>query len=644
MIYQQSELAVALFLIFIMAVLAISFFFAKRTTSASGYFAAGGTIHWSVNGIAFAGDYLSAASFLGISGMIATVGFDGFLYSIGFLAGWAVALFLVAEPMRRLGRFTFTDALNAKFQSRGVQLAASLSTLIISVIYLIPQMVGAGVLMTPLLGIPHYIGVMMVGVVVTIIVATAGMISTTYVQFMKGTLLLFFSTLLVMNILGRGIHEEPTNKGTVYHHFETLPAHLDANGELQVDSGGYSVEGAWKGSEFAREGFVRLMHDGRESVWQVQEGGDGRLTLQEALFVRDRSDGSRSYNGGTAADGRFFKVGQVRQVPTDERTKGPLAVLDFLSVFRDSEVVLWSEHLVAAGDDRYVIYAQDPLPGKRILQPGLMFKMKDASLTDKLNFISLMLALFCGTAALPHILIRYYTVPSQAAARKSTIVAIASIGFFYLLTLFLGLGAMVNGELNIMDSNMAVPLLARSFGEVLFAIISSIAFFAVLGTVSGLIVAAAGAVAHDLMDRYMELELNETHKVVAGRLAAIVVGCIAIYFGIVFEGVNVSFLVGWAFAVTASTNLPAIIMMLFWKRTTAEGIIASILVGLVSSIGLILLSPDMYVRYGKLATDAPIALDNPGIISIPASFLALVVVSLLTQDKEPVGESSLQQP
>jgi len=634
MIYQQSELAVALFLGFIMAVLAISFFFAKRTTSASGYFAAGGTIHWSVNGIAFAGDYLSAASFLGISGMIATVGFDGFLYSIGFLAGWAVALFLVAEPMKRLGRFTFTDALNAKFQSRGVQLVASLSTLIISVIYLIPQMVGAGVLVTPLLGIPHYVGVMMVGIVVTIIVATAGMISTTYVQFMKGGLLLIFSTVLVVNILGRGIQETPVGQEMAYHHFQTLPAHLDADGELQIDAAGYQVAGPWRDSDFAREGFVRLMHDDRESVWQLKAAAGGILTLEEALFVHDRSDGTRSYNGGTAADGRFFKVGHVRRARTDEYAGGPLGVFDFLSVFRDSDVVLWKEHLLVEGEERYVIYAQNPLPGERILRPGLMFKVQNSTWTEKLNFVSLMLALFCGTAALPHILIRYYTVPSQAAARKSTIVAIGSIGFFYLLTLFLGLGAMVNGQLNIMDSNMAVPLLARSFGEILFAIISSIAFFAVLGTVSGLIVAAAGAVAHDLMDRYLELDLEEHHKVVAGRLAAIVVGCVAIYFGIVFEGVNVSFLAGWAFAVTASTNLPAIIMMLFWKRTTSQGIIASILIGLASSIGLILLSPDMYVRYGKLASDAPIALDNPGIISIPVSFLALVIVSLLTQNKD----------
>ncbi|HXV22178.1 MAG TPA: hypothetical protein VD811_14415, partial [Desulfuromonadales bacterium] len=242
-----------------------------------------------------------------------------------------------------------------------------------------------------------------------------------------------------------------------------------------------------------------------------------------------------------------------------------------------------------------------------------------------------------GTAALPHILIRYYTVPSQAAARKSTIVAIAAIGFFYILTIFMGLGAMTNGVINIMDNNMSAPLLALSFGVVLFAIISSIAFATVLGTVSGLIVAASGAVAHDLMDKFLGMNLSDKGMVLAGKLSAVVVGAIAIYLGIVFEGMNVSFLVGWAFALAASANLPAILMLLFWKKTTAKGVAASIGVGLVSAMTLILLSPDMYIRYGLLPTDAPISFNSPAAISIPLSFIALVVVSLLTQ-KDAVTE------
>ena len=246
------------------------------------------------------------------------------------------------------------------------------------------------------------------------------------------------------------------------------------------------------------------------------------------------------------------------------------------------------------------------------------------------------LALFCGTAALPHILIRYYTVPSQAAARKSTIVGIAAIGFFYVMTLFLGIGAMTSGVINITDNNMSAPLLALSFGVVLFAIISSIAFATVLGTVSGLIVAASGAVAHDLMDNFLGLHMTDHGKVRAGKIAAVVVGLIAIYLGIVFEGMNVSFLVGWAFAVAASANLPAILMILFWEKTTSKGVAASIVVGLVTALGLILISPDMWVRYGLLPGDAPIQFNSPALISIPASFIALVIVSLLTRKQSAV--------
>jgi cation/acetate symporter len=242
-----------------------------------------------------------------------------------------------------------------------------------------------------------------------------------------------------------------------------------------------------------------------------------------------------------------------------------------------------------------------------------------------------MLALFLGTSALPHILIRYYTVPSQRAARKSTIVAIAAIGFFYILTLFMGLGAMTNGVLDVESSNMSGPLLAKSFGIGLFSIISAIAFATVLGTVSGLIVASSGAIAHDFIDKYLQVEMTDKGKVKAGKIAALCVGVFAIILGILFKGMNVSFLVGLAFAVAASANLPAILFLLFWKKTTAKGISWSIIVGIISSIGIILFSPTMYEKYGLVPTDAPIPLDNPGIISIPLAVITLIVVSLLTQ-------------
>src|SRR6185295_7938327 len=208
MIYTPSALAVTVFGLFVALTLGLSFYFAGRTRSAQGYFAAGGSIPWFVNGVAFAGDYLSAASCLGICGMIASYGYDGFLYSIGYLAGWIVALLVIAEPLKRLGKFTFADALDSQFNSRGIKLAASISTLVVSVFYLIPQMVGAGALVKPLLGLSHETGVVTVGVVVILIVVTAGMVSTTWVQFTKGGMLVIFCAILTAMILWRGLAQK----------------------------------------------------------------------------------------------------------------------------------------------------------------------------------------------------------------------------------------------------------------------------------------------------------------------------------------------------------------------------------------------------------------------------------------------------
>lgn len=637
MIYAQSPLAIGLFCAFVLLVLGLSFYLGRRTTSSSGYYAAGGNVHWFTNGIAFAGDYLSAASFLGICGMIATAGYDGWMYSVGYLAGWMVALFLVAEPMKRLGKYTFTDALDSKFNSKSIQLMAAISTLVVSVFYLIPQMVGAGTLVTPLLGLPHYAGVIIVGVVVTIIVATAGMASTTMVQFLKGGMLLIFSTILVIAVLTRGLSTTPENDGKAYHNFVTLQGSVAADGSLMLSDPAYAVPADWRDSAFAEAGMVKLSKDGIDSIWHLQADGQGGYLLEETLYQVTLADGSRLYNGAPATEGRFFPVGHMKEINLGGETvlqTGAIGPLAFLRTIQDSSVVLWGTKHVRLGDDYYTVYYQKPTPGTQILRPGLKFKVDNATGAEKFNFFSLMLALFCGTAALPHILIRYYTVPSQAAARKSTLVAIAAIGFFYILTLFMGLGAMTNGVINIMDNNMSAPLLALSFGVILFAIISSIAFATVLGTVSGLIVAASGAVAHDLMDNFFGMKMQDKNKVLAGKISAVVVGFIAIYLGIVFEGMNVSFLVGWAFAIAASANLPAIIMLLFWKRTTAQGVAASIGVGIVSALGLILLSPDMYVRYGLLPSDAPISFNSPAAISIPLSFLALVLVSLVTKRVE----------
>jgi len=622
MINAVSALAVVVFIIIVILVLGLSFYFARKTKSASGYFAAGGQIHWGVNGIAFAGDYLSAASFLGICGMIATVGYDGFLYSIGYLAGWIVALFVVAEPLKRMGKYTFTDALDAKYDSRGIKLAAAISTLLVSICYLIPQMVGAGVLVEPLLGLPHAVGVIMVGAIVIIIVATAGMTSTTYVQFLKGAMLIIFSTVLVVAVLGRGLSTKPDQGGKMpFHDYKTVSL---------SEFAGAAVEDITVGKvDFAK------VTEGDKVSWWKRTGDD----LQEIQWETKNEKGEKIINGAPASkDNYLHQVGNIKTFAGkegDDAKTGSLSPFSFLSILgnKETEIVRWKIAKYEDGKDKVTLHYPVTTKGNLVMRPGLKYKVEGTA-KERLDFVSLMLALFFGTSALPHILIRYYTVASPAAARKSTIVAIASIGFFYILTLFMGLGAMTSCVVNPLDNNMSAPLLARSFGELLFAVITAIAFATVLGTVSGLIVAASGAVAHDLLDRFGKMEMSDKTKVFAGKATAFGVGIIAIILGILFKGINVSFLVGWAFAVAASANLPAILMLLFWKRTTAKGITASIIVGIVSAIGLFLISPSMYPMYGLNAADAPFPLENPGIVSIPLSFLTIVVVSLMTKNKK----------
>jgi cation/acetate symporter len=242
-----------------------------------------------------------------------------------------------------------------------------------------------------------------------------------------------------------------------------------------------------------------------------------------------------------------------------------------------------------------------------------------------------MLALFCGTASLPHILIRYYTVKDADAARKSTVIGIATIGVFYIFTLFIGLGAAISGALDPTNSNLAAPLLARTFGEWPFAIVSAIAFTTVLGTVSGLILAAAGAVAHDLAGLFIRRKLEGKEQVLIAKVAAVVTGVIAMGLGLVFEKFNVSFLVGWAFNIAASANLPSLVMLLFWRGTTKQGIVAAILVGLASSLGWILLSAQCFKDvYGLDPAASPMPFSQPGLVTIPLGFVTLIVVSLIT--------------
>jgi cation/acetate symporter len=527
------------------------------------------------------------------------------------------------------------------------------------------------------------------------------MTSTTYVQFFNGGLLLLFAAIMTGAVLVRGINVnhsslEEGEGDLASYQFREISADLQGE-DLRVDLPGAQVLGRQvvvdpntseetlvlyqishlvpvlqsgendaviiKGrtipidtagsdasplefEEMNGETYLRI-----QDWWRLSPGAGSAMTLVEAQFRSIHPDGAVLVNGfPESPDNRMRQVGGISQIPEAFGTStGAMGPLRLLGVIADPDTIVRQPRNTGFVTDDGVqatVYYAEPINGSLFMRPGLLFPLEAkpgepaaTTLLNRLNFISLMLALFLGTAALPHILIRYFTVPDPDSARKSTIVAIISIGLFYIFTMYLGVGAINSGALNPETSNMSAPLLARSFGEVLFAMISGIAFTTVLATVSGLIMAASGAVAHDLMGSIRRRKYSDETKVRVGRMVTIVVGVIGIVLGIFFREMNVSFLVGWAFAVAASANLPSLVMMLFWKKTTAQGIISSILVGIFASVSLILLSPDMWARYGLNPANAPMPINQPGIVSIPLSFIVLVVVSLLTAKKQAAVET-----
>jgi cation/acetate symporter len=404
------------------------------------------------------------------------------------------------------------------------------------------------------------------------------MVSTTWVQFIKGSLLVFFCGVLTALILDRGL--------------------------------------------------------------VVNAGRDGPPDL--APQVRTvRPDGSVLVDGKPQSlEHDLRPVGTILRLPerfANAAATGPLRPLEYLAALEDSTVVTWSATKRTDAEGTHTTYAPVERRGADLLKPGGSFKgLTTGKLADRLDFASLMLALFCGTASLPHILIRYYTVKDAAAARKSTVVGIAAIGVFYVLTLYLGLGAMTSGALDPTDTNMAAPLLAKSFSTTLFAIISAIAFTTVLGTVSGLIMAGSGAVAHDLVEHVLGMQMTDHEKVRCGKIAAVGLGVVAMALGVLFKSFNVSFLVGWAFNIAASANLPALVMLLFWPRTTKQGIVAAVTAGMLSSLAWILLSADTFEKVYGLSRDlSPMPFSQPGLVTIPLGFAVLVAVSLLTPPPTP---------
>jgi cation/acetate symporter len=480
--------AIVGFLLFVSATLLITYWAARRTTTTEHFYAAGRSITGLQNGLALAGDYMSAASFLGIAGLVALSGFDGLIYSIGFLVGWPIVMFLIAEPLRNLGRYTFTDVVALRLRQAPVRVAAAIGSLAVVAFYLIAQMVGAGNLIRLLFGIDYALAVALVGVVMILYVLFGGMIATTWVQIIKALLLLAGACLLAL------------------------------------------------------------------------------LVLVEFAF-------------------------------------NPLA-------------------LFAAAAERY---------GSGVLAPGRL-------VSDPLDAVSLGLSLMLGTAGLPHILMRFYTVPDARTARASVTYATAFIGFFYLLTFVLGFGAMVlvgQDTIRSVDAggNMAAPLLAESVGGTAFlGFIAAVAFATILAVVAGLTLSGAAALSHDLwvhVVRHGAADEREEFRV--ARIATLTLGALAIGLGILFRDQNVAVMVGLAFAIAASANFPALILSMFWRRFTTRGAQASMLTGTGSALILIYFSPTIQVGiFG--GSSAPFPLTNPGLVTIPLAFATGIVVSWLTTE------------
>jgi cation/acetate symporter len=493
----SNPIAITFFLLFVAATLGITYWAAKRTKTAKEFYAAGRSISGFQNGLALAGDYMSAASFLGIAGLVSLKGYDGLIYSVGFLVGWPIVLCLIAEPLRNLGKFTFSDVTAYRLNPGPIKTVASLGALMTVLFYLIAQMVGAGSLIKLMFSLPYELAVVVVGLLMTAYVLFGGMLATTWVQIIKACLLLGGATLLVLMVLAKA-----------------------------------NFDYGW------------LFH---EATTRYGEG--------------------------------------------------------FLA------------------------------PGGLVANP--------------LDAVSLGLALMFGTAGLPHILMRFYTVPNAKEARKSVFYATGFIGYFYILTFTIGFGAAVFVGQDLIKSmdkggNMAAPLLAEALGgNVFLGFLAAVAFATILAVVAGLTLAGASALSHDLyLGVFKKGQSTEKDQVRMARIATVVLGVAAILLGILFKGQNVAFMVGLAFAIAASANFPALLLSIMWKRFTTTGAVASILTGLVLAMVLIILSPTVWVDVFKHA--APIVpFKNPGLFSMAGAFLVGIVASLAKP--EPTAEEKFEE-
>lgn len=495
----MNKPAVAFFFLFVAVTLGITGWAARRTKTTAEFFAAGGSVTATQNGFALAGDFMSAASFLGIAGLVAQSGFDGLIYSVGWLVGWPVVTFLVAEPLRNLGKYTFADVVAYRLRQKPVRVAAAGGGLAVVAFYLIAQMVGAGNLVKLMFGLSYETAVVIVGLVMLAYVLFGGMIATTWVQIVKAVLLLGGASLLAVLVLAR------------------------------------------------------------------------------------------------------FGMNPTR--------------------------------LFAAAAERY---------GVEVLAPGKL-------VSNPTEAVSLGLALMFGTSGLPHILMRFYTVPDARTARRSVLIGTGLIATFYLITFVLGFGAsVVVGRAGIVavdkGGNMAAPLLAQAVGgSAFYGFICAVAFATILAVVAGLTLSGAAALSHDLwVSVIKDGKANEHEQMRVAKIATICLGLVAIALGIAFKGQNVAFMVGLAFAVAASANLPALLLSMFYRRCTTRGAVAAIVVGTGSAIVLIFLSPTVQVELLH-KSKALFPLKNPAIVTMPASFLAGLLVSWLWPEPESEAKFAATQ-
>ncbi len=475
--------ALVMFFMFVALTLYITARAARASKSATDFYAAGGGITGFQNGLAIAGDYMSAASFLGISGLVYTSGFDGLVYSIGFLVGWPILLFLIAERLRNLGKFTFADVASFRLAQTPIRVLSACGTLVVVALYLIAQMVGAGELIVVLSAkhIPYEYAVVLVGVLMIVYVAFGGMKATTWVQIIKAGLLLFGATVIAFIVMTRF---------------------------------NFSID---------------------------------------AMFAR-------------AVE---------------------------LSAKKDA-----------------------------IMSPG-------GFVPDPISGISLGMALMFGTAGLPHILMRFFTVRDAQTARKSVLYATGFIGYFYVLTFIIGFGAIIFDAKGTIGNMAAVRLAESVGGSYLFGFIAAVAFATILAVVAGLTLAAASAISHDLYANVIAKGRSERNEVNISKASAVVIGIVAVGLGIVFQKVNVAFMVGLAFAVAASCNFPVLVMSILWRKTTTLGAMVGGSLGLISSVIMVVLSKAFWETSLHLPAPAPFPYSNPAIFSMPIAFIGIIAFSLL---------------